>query len=49
MVSVVFAAAFVVLVAVLNELFLVEVVVIDRPVATGFWVAVREDSALVLV
>ena len=36
MVSVVLVAVFVVLVVVLNELFLVEVAVVDGPVATGF-------------
>ena len=36
MVSVVLVAVFVVLVVVLNELFLVEVVVFDGAVATGF-------------
>ena len=36
MVSVVLVAVFVVLVVVLNELFLVEVVVVDGAVPTGF-------------
>ena len=36
MVSVVLVAVFVVLVVALNELFLVEVVVVDGAVATGF-------------